>query len=66
MIATVCSIKDGLTGHLRLTATGMAEIGACSLKGSHIHSTSPPLWEDAKHVEIEIGSKANVKDLRCR
>ena len=66
MIATVCSVKDGLTGHLRLTEAGMAEIGACSLTGSHPHSTHPPLWEDAKHVEIEIGTKANLKDLRCR
>ena len=63
---TVCSIKDGLTGHLRLTAAEMAEIRAGSLKGSRIHSTHPPLWEDAKHVEIEIRSKANLKDLRCR
>ena len=62
----MCSIKDGVTGHLRLTEAGMAEIGACSLTDFHPHSTHPPLWEDAKHVEIEIGSKVILQDLRYR
>ena len=63
-IATVCSIKDGVTGHLRLTQAGMAEIGDCSLTNFHPHSKQPPLWAEADHVTTEAGSKVVIKDLR--
>ena len=63
-IATVCSIKDGVTGHLRLTQAGMAEIGECSLTNFHPHSKQPPLWTEADHVATEAGSKVIIKDLR--
>lgn len=63
-IATVCSIKDGVTGHLRLTQAGMAEIGDCSLTNFHPHSKQPPLWTEADHVATEAGSKVIIKDLR--
>ena len=66
MIATVCSIKDGVTGHLRLTEAGMAEIGDCSLTNFHPHSTEPPLWKEADHVETDNGSRTILKDLRYR
>merc|ERR1719264_144699 len=63
-IATVCSIKDSVTGHLRLTEAGMAEIGDCSLTNFHPHSTRPPLWEETQHVETEAGTRVILKDLR--
>ena len=63
-IATVCSIKDGVTGHLRLTEAGMAEIGDCSLTNFHPHSTRPPLWTETDHVETEAGIRVILKDLR--
>ena len=60
----MCSIKDGVTGHLRLTEAGMAEIGDCSLTNFHPHSTRPPLWMETDHVETETGSRVILKDLR--
>ena len=66
MIATVCSIKDGVTGHLRLTEAGMTEIGDCSLTNFHPHTNKPPLWAEADHVETEVDSRIIVKDLRYR
>ena len=66
MIATVCSIKDEVTGHLRLTEAGMAEIGDCSLNNFHPHSTEPPLWAEADHVKTEVDSRIILKDLRYR
>jgi len=63
-IATVCSIKDNEVGHLRLTPSGMSEIGDCSLTNFHPHSSQPPLWEEAKHVVIENGTSVVIKDLR--
>ena len=63
-IATVCSIKDGVTGHLRLTEAGMVEIGECSLTNFHPHSTRPPLWAEAEHVETEAETRVILKDLR--
>ena len=66
VIATVCSIKDGITGHLRLTDAGMKEIGRCSLTNFHPHSSEPPLWAEAEHVNIDIEAKVILKDLRHR
>ena len=66
MIATVCSIKDGVTGHLRLTEAGMAEIRDCSLTNFHPHSTEPPLWTEADHVKTEVDSRIILKDFRYR
>ena len=66
VIATVCSIKDGITGHLRLTEDGMKEIGNCSLTNFHPHSSQPPLWTEAEHVDIDIGAQTIIKDLRHR
>ena len=66
MIATVCSIKDGVTGHLRLTQAGIAEIGDCSLTNFHPHSTEPPLWAEADHVVTEADSRIILMDLRNR
>ena len=66
MIATVCSIKDGVTGLLRLTQTGMAEIRDCSLTNFHPHSTEPPLSAEADHVVTEADSRTILMDLRSR
>ena len=66
MIATVCSIKDGVTGHLRLTQAGMTEIRDCSLTNFHPHSTEPPLWAEAGHVKTELESRIILRDLRYR
>jgi len=63
-IATVCSIKDSVTGHLRLTEAGMAEIGDCSLTNFHPHSTRPPLWTETDHVVTEAEVRVILKDLR--
>ena len=60
----MCSIKDGTTGHLRLTEAGMKEIGDCSLDNFHPHSSQPPLWAEAEHVDIDIGAQVILKDLR--
>ena len=63
-VATVCSIKDNQVGHLRLSDSGMADIGDCSLTNFHPHSKQPPLWTEADHVATEAGSKVIIKDLR--
>ena len=62
----MCSIKDGTSGHLRLTEAGITEIGACSLTNFHRHSSQPPLWAEAEHVDIDIGAKVILNDLRHR
>ena len=62
----MCSIKDGVSGHLRLTEAGMAEIGDCSLTDFHPHTIEPPLWVEADHVETETDSRIILKDLRYR
>jgi len=63
-LATVCSIKDGVTGHLRLTEAGLQEVGACSLTNFHPHTKEPPLWEEAEHVKEDASRAVVLKDLR--
>jgi len=63
-IATVCSIKDNEVGHLRLTDSGMSEIGDCTLTNFHPHSKQPPLFEEASHVIVDTETKVVVRDLR--
>ena len=62
----MCSITDGVTGHLRVTQAGTAEIGDCSLTNFHPHSTEPPLWAEADHVVTEADSRIIPMDLRSR
>lgn len=64
MIATVCSIEDGVTGHLRLTQAVMAEIGDCCLTNFNPPSTEPPLWAEADHVVTEADSRIILMDIR--
>ena len=64
-IATVCSIKEGLTSHLRLTQAGMAEIRDCSRSNFHPHTKQPPLWAEADHVIVNEDTNIVVKDMRC-
>lgn len=63
-LAIVCSIKDDEVGFLTLTPAGMSEIGGCSLSNFHPHSKEPPLFERAKHVEVDQAVGVVVKDLR--
>ena len=63
-VATVCSIKDNEVGHLRLSDTGMADIGDCSLTNFHPHRQEPPLWETAQHVTLDSSLRVIVRDLR--
>jgi len=63
-LAIVCSIKDDEVGFLTLTTAGMSEIGGCSLTNFHPHSKEPPLFERAKHVEVDQAVRVVVKDLR--
>ena len=64
-IATVCSIKEGLTSHLRLTQTGMDEIRDCSRSNFHPHTKQPPLWAEADHVIVNEDTNVVIKDMRC-
>jgi len=63
-IATVCSIKDNEVGHLRLTESGMSEIGDCTLTNFHPHSKQPPLFEEASHVVVDGDTRVIIRDLR--
>jgi len=63
-IATVCSIKDNEVGHLRLTESGMSEIGDCTLTNFHPHSKQPPLFEEANHVVVDADARVVIRDLR--
>ena len=64
-IATVCSIKNGVTGHLRLTQAGMEEIRDCSRSNFHPHTKQPPLWAEADHVIVNEDTNIVIKDMRC-
>ena len=63
-VATVCSIKDNEVGHLRLSESGMADIGDCPLTNFHPHRQQPPLWEVAQHVITDSNLRVTVRDLR--
>jgi len=63
-VATVCSIKDNEVGHLRLSESGMLDIGDCPLTNFHPHRQQPPLWEVAQHVVTDSNLRVTVRDLR--
>ena len=54
-IATLCSINEGLTGHLQLTQAG----------NFHTQTKQPPLWVNADHVIDDQDRQIIIKDLRC-
>lgn len=64
-IAIVCAPKFGEIGVYSLTNDyGVDFIAQCKTTGFHPHPTSPPIYEESKHVIFEDKAPLEIIDLR--
>lgn len=64
-IAIVCAPKFGEVGVFSLTNDyGVDFIAQCKTTGFHPHPTSPPIYEESKHVIFEDKAPVKIVDLR--